>query len=129
MSQDNSTIVQALDAKIAELEREENRLQTAIQRLAAVKSDLDALRKTRALMAGGVSAMGVNGNGAAVSHQGDRRKESRIVPGSIGYFALEVLREAGAPVHVKELLPRVRAKGKPELTESTLISVLCGYVS
>ncbi len=54
---------------------------------------------------------------------------SRVVPGSIGATAIEVLRDAGRPLHLKELLVRVPARRKPALAEATLVSVLCGYVS
>ncbi len=137
----DSPVVEALDAKIAELEREAQELQKAIQRLSSVSASLDALRKARAVMAAGSEP--VDGSVAHTNGTGPQTQPpflnvqdvpkpdilQRLTPGSIGFIAIEVLRQAGKPLHVDELLPLVQAQRKPKLAESTLVSTLCGYVN
>ena len=128
---ENTDVVKALDAKIAQLESQAEELKLATQRLATVSANLDALRKTRALMAPENGAGARNGSLFAPTSkevQTGGPVISRMVPGSIAATAFEVLREAGQPLHVKELLARVQAKRKGHLAEGTLVSVLCGYV-
>jgi hypothetical protein len=115
---DSAVDTMDIDSKIKELEAETERLQPLVQRLGLIAAQLDTLRKAKSLLTDG------DGNGNGVAPIG-----SRIVPGSIGALALEVLRQAARPVHVKEILEQVRAKGKPNLAEATLVSTLCGYMN
>jgi hypothetical protein len=140
----------ALDNKIAELQRDAEKLQGLIQRLATVTADLDALRKARAVMASEMThsvnaedhpASHTNGNGNSVLRLSQGILDDQNQPktnlsslrqplqGSIGFLAIEVLRQAGKPLHVGELFPLVKAQGKPQLTENTLVSTLCNYVN
>jgi hypothetical protein len=140
MSHTDSAVVTALDAKIAELEREAEKLQNMIQRLAAVSANLDALRKARAVMADehgdGDLVARTNGSGASIQKPLlPIRIESKTdpalrppLPGSIGFIAIEVLRRAAKPLPVAELLPLIQAEGKSKLSQNTLVSTLCGYV-
>jgi hypothetical protein len=140
MSPTDNTVIMALDAKIAELERDAEKLQNMIQQLATVSANLDSLRKARAVMAaeaGGSSDIAhTNGNGLPrqtplLPAQGELKAKSELRPplrGSIGFLAIEVLRQAAKPLHVNDFLPLVQAQGKPGLTEGTFVSTLCGYV-
>ena len=128
LTMNNTTnITEVLDAKIKELEREAQELQRTIQRLNAVNMNLSALRQTRDLLAGTGEADIQNGNGSSPAPASE--VPSRIVPGSIGALALEAMREAGKPMHVKELLTKVHAKGKPDVAMTTLVSTLCNYAN
>jgi hypothetical protein len=129
-----TNITEVLDAKIRELEREAQELQGALQRIGVVNMNLNALRQTRALLAETQQTTtptpNTNGNMPPIPSPIPREmNRSRIIPGSIGALALEVLREAGNPMHVKDLLAQVRAKGRPTLSEATLVSTLSGYAN
>lgn len=125
-------VIEALNTKIAELEKEQADLQSAVRKLAEVSGKLAALRTSLAVLSAGKDTTTTATTDSGLHLNGDTPSSlaaSRLVPGSIGYLALEALRDAGKPLHVKELLPKIRAKGKPGLNERTLISVLCGYVN
>jgi hypothetical protein len=134
---ENTEVVQAIDAKIVQLEAEAEQLQLAVQRLPEVASSLDALRKTRALMAPGSDGDARSGTlfepAEKMAQTGETIKlrgavTSRMVPGSIAATAVEVLFDARQPLHIKELMKRVLEKRKQPMAEATLVSVLCGYV-
>jgi hypothetical protein len=78
-------------------------------------------------MAGEIESAQPNNNGSsnAISN-GD--KPSHVIPGSIGFLAIQILEETGKPVHIKELLKKVRERGKPNVAEATLVSTLCWYL-
>jgi hypothetical protein len=131
-------ILRAIDVKIAELEREKERLQVVMRQLAAVVSKLDALKKSRAVLAETdleippeAGSGPANGNGANGSPTPPIPgiTVSRVVPGSIGAITLEILHQAGKPLKVDEILNSVHQKGKPDVTQATLVSTLSTYVS
>jgi hypothetical protein len=143
MDSTDNAVVAGLDRRIAQLEREADDLQKAVQRLSAVTADLDALRKARAVMA---AEMRVASDNPVLYSNGNGNPElfTRLVAkppevmakpilrpplqGSIGFLAIEALQPAGKPLHVNELLPVIQAQGKPALGQNTLVSTLCGYV-
>jgi hypothetical protein len=132
-------IVKAIDQKIAELEQEADELRQFVQRLSVVSAKIEALKQSRAVLAdetaeifppSNSSGGGNNTNNGVI--QGSLAKHtpiSRLLPGSIGSIALESMRDAGRPIHVKDILAHVHAKGKPEVTMATLVSTLCTYTT
>lgn len=109
----------ALKEKISELERERVELQRSVQRLAEVSENLTALRKSLDVL---------NGNHHQPVAISDPPGTRPIVAGTVGWVVMQVLQETNRPMHVKDLLPEVRAKGKPHLKMATLVSQLCDYV-
>jgi hypothetical protein len=123
----NYNITGALDTEIAKLEQRIKEIENVAQQLPAAKAELEAFRKVRARMAGEVESPRLSANGTA-NAESNGNKPSRVVPGSIGALAIEILREAGKPVQIKELLAKVRERGKPNVSEGTLVSTLCWYL-
>jgi hypothetical protein len=119
----NQSVLQALDGKIAEAEKELIRHRRLADRIPQLEEDLQSLRRTRAMF-----------NGSKRSHDsvvaetppsiGDRRHERP--PTSIGSVATAILREADRPMHVDELLPKLREKGK-DTSRGSLVSTLIRY--
>ena len=120
-------VTDALNEKIAELEREHRDLQRHVQRLAEVTANLAALRKTLSLMSSRGTANAASNGASADTETVPGRRPVR--PGTVGFVVIEILREAGKPQHIKELLPKVRANGKPDVTLATLNSTLCDYAN
>ena len=139
--------IKFLDGKIAETEQEVERLQ---QLLTDVESDLRALRKARDVLAGEHAALGPlpaaghpeettslpQPTGASPGLDEVKRGEP-VTPagrsgggsrqGPIRSLILEILREAGKPLHVDELIERLQAAGKH--TDSATVTVtLAEYV-
>jgi hypothetical protein len=51
-----------------------------------------------------------------------------VVKDSVGYHALEILKNANRPMRVPEIMAALRARGKSN-SQATLVSVLCWYYS
>jgi hypothetical protein len=114
---DKQTAVKALDAMIADLTRELQLAQQAAQRLAMLVANLNALQMARNLLVHGTQAtIPIPAGGATV------------IAGSVGFIALEILRDAGRPITVGELQALVRNK-RPDLNLQTLSGVLSQYVA
>jgi hypothetical protein len=131
-------ILRAIDVKIAELEHEKERLQVVMRQLAAVVSKLDALKKSRAVLAetdleippeAGPGPASGNGNGTPPTPLMPIPGVvvSRLVPGSIGATVFEILQQAGRPMKVDEILNAVRHKRKLDVSQATLVSTLSTY--
>jgi hypothetical protein len=118
MNNAGDTAIAALDAEIAQLEDE-----------------LDALRRARSVMASrAVSNKTVKQPTESPRTVGQRRAtaiRSRMQPGSVGSIAIEILRDAGTPLPVSEILSRLhekQSKGK-KTSKATLVSTLCTYMN
>ncbi len=110
-------IITALDQKIAETEKELEKLRHAAELLPKVDTNLLALKRTRALLLGSdPDELGPKENGSSGIHSQS---------GSIGSVALEVLREIG-PLHVDDLLPRLESRGI-KTNKNTLAGTLVRY--
>jgi hypothetical protein len=109
----------AIKEKISEFEHERVELQRSVQRLAEVSENLTALRKSLDVL---------NGNHHQAVTISDPPGTRPIVAGTVGWAVMEVLQETNRPMHVKDLLPEVRTKGKAHLKMGTLVSQLCDYV-
>jgi len=120
--------VKALDAKIAETERELERLQREAELLPVVSMNLQALRRSRAILAGeNPDALPHESEAAEGAHIG-RRASGGMVPGSVGSLAVEILRAAGKPLNARELTERIRARGK-KASMPTVVGALARYAS
>jgi hypothetical protein len=106
---ENNNVAAWLNAEINKLE----------QQLSAVTARLEAYREIRARMP---ATSGSN------TENGVTPKRSRIDPNSIGSLATAILKETNGPLHVDELLTKIRSKGKSTLTKSTLSSTMYTYV-
>ena len=112
-------VIEAIDTKIAETRREQERLRRAAELLPTVEANLTALLRSRAILSGEEPE-----ETEAISSLGQHRSTARS--GSIGAMAVEILREAGKPLHVNDLAARLRAKGS-KAAKHTVVGSLARY--
>lgn len=121
----------AIDAKITEIERKVEELQRAAELLPLYRERLQALRITRAVMNGENPES--SGSVVLTPETGSMRITGgqvrlQFTPGSVGAIAVEVLKEAGHPLHVRDLVTRINAKGK-RADKATIVGALSRYVT
>jgi hypothetical protein len=113
MATEQDTLITTLDAKIEELQ-----------------ATLDALRRTRAFFAAERERVGVSATPTLVDAEGERLREAerpRPLPmESIGTMILDILHETSRPMHVDELIPKLRGKGS-QASRATVIGTLSRY--
>lgn len=112
-------VIEVIDSKIAETKRELERLRRAAELLPTVEANLTALLRSRALLSGEEPEEGL-------SAPDDRKRIRSALPGSIGALATDALREAGKPLHVDEILSRLRGKGS-KAAKHTVVGALARY--
>src|SRR5687768_9977021 len=91
--------VATIDRKIIELEREYQRIKQAAESLPVLEANLAALKRTRSILTGSnpeLSSQSTNGTGSQKT---------------IGGVVLATLNEEGKPMHVNDLLPRIKDAG------------------
>jgi hypothetical protein len=93
-------VLEAIDIKIEETEKEYERLRRAAEQLPKVESDLNALKRTRAMFTGEIKAEVLATTAVKVARNG-----------SIGSVLAEVLTEVGHPLKVHEIFEKFKAKG------------------
>lgn len=108
---EQDTVITTLDAKIAELE-----------------ATLDALRRTRAFFAAESGRAGMPITQTSVNAQGERSSGGQppLQKQSIGTMIVDILHDAGRPVHVDELIVRLKAKGS-QASRATVMGTLSRY--
>ena len=116
----NDDVLKMLDAKITETERELERLQRAAELLPIVSTNLLALRRSRAILAG------ENPDGVTREARLGETVHA-VVSGSVGALAVGILTETGKAMHARELTERIRAKGK-DVNLPTVVGALVRYV-
>jgi hypothetical protein len=118
MATAQDTVITSLDTKIEELQ-----------------TTLDALRRTRAFFAAERERQGILDTHAQTHGQDERLPESQpsatvdfpMQPAkSMGMMVLDHLYEAGRPMHVDELMPKLRNKGS-QASRQTVIGTLARY--
>jgi hypothetical protein len=118
MATAQDTVITSLDTKIEELQ-----------------TTLDALRRTRAFFAAERERQGILDTHAQTNVQDERPPE--IQPSdtvyfptqpakSIGMMVLDHLNQVGRPIHVDELMPKLRNKGS-QASRQTIIGTLARY--
>lgn len=120
-------VLKTLDAKITETERELERLKRAAELLPIVSTNLQALRRSRAILAGenpdGVTQDVKLGESLHVLDGAARP----VVSGSVGVLAVEILKQTGKAMHARELTEGIRAKGR-DVRFPTVVGALVRYV-
>jgi hypothetical protein len=108
---EQDTVITTLDAKIAEME-----------------ATLDALRRTRAFFAAEWGRAGMPITQTSVNAQGERSSGGQppLQKQSIGTMIVDILHDAGRPVHVDELIVRLKAKGS-QASRATVMGTLSRY--
>jgi hypothetical protein len=118
MATEQDTLIATLDAKIEELQ-----------------TMLDALRRTRVFFAAERERQGILDTHAQTSAEDERRPETQPADAvhfptqltkSIGMMILDHLNEVGGPIHVDELMPKLRNKGS-QASRQTVIGTLARY--
>jgi hypothetical protein len=118
MATAQDTVITSLDTKIEELQ-----------------TTLDALRRTRAFFAAERERQGILDTHAQTHGQDERLPESQpsatvdfpMQPAkSMGMMVLDHLYEVGRPMHVDELMPKLRNKGS-QASRQTVIGTLARY--
>lgn len=112
-------VIEAIDAKIAETRREQERLRRAAELLPTVEANLTALLRSRAILSGEEPE-------ATLASSSLGRQGGIARTGSIGALAIEILRDAGRPLHVNELVTRLREKGN-KAAKHTVVGSLARY--
>lgn len=114
-------VIEAIEAKIADTKREQERLRRAAELLPTVEANLAALIRSRAILSGEEPE--------EPSPDSPRSRErGSAFPRSVGVLAVEALREAGKPLHVDELLLSLRTKGSIA-AKHTLVGALARYTN
>ncbi len=116
-----------MDVRIARLQEEFTALKRAADRLAVIANDLHTLQRARAIMAGedpdapGEAPTPRTGFGlrATVPHVNGRNPRE----GSTTTLTLEILKEAGAPLPLKQIVDGLRARGS-QVTVPGIIGIL-----
>jgi hypothetical protein len=113
MATEQDTVITTLDAKIEELQ-----------------ATLDALRRTRAFFAAERERVGVSVTQALINTERESSSEAQtrrpLQMESIGTMIVDILHETSRPMHVDELIPRLRAKGS-QASRATVIGTLSRY--
>lgn len=86
--------------------------------LIRIKEDLAVLERVKVLLEGE--------HGATIGRKGGKRRRGVISPDSEAGMAVTILREEGKPLHVDELLPRMRKLGKVA-TKASMSSTLARF--
>jgi hypothetical protein len=117
---DRQGVIAAIDAKIAELQRELERLRRAAELIPLTETNLEALQRTRAVFLG--EPVGVQGTPDV-----PRVTLSQMIPaGSTGALTLEILGRLQRPVHISALMRELREKGS-QASQDTVTSMLSRY--
>jgi hypothetical protein len=119
---DRQDVIAAIDTKIAEMQQELERLRRAAELIPLTEANLEALQRTRALFLG---------EHIQLQETGEVRRSnlSHMIPaGSTGGMTLEILREAGRPLHISELMRELRAKGSKS-SQDTVTGMLSRYIT
>jgi hypothetical protein len=108
-----SNVVEAIDTKIADMEKELERLRRAAELLPKVESDLSALKRTRSMFTGEDTA--------TVAPMNPPMTIARS--GSIASMLGEILLEAGKPLHLNDIYLKLQGKGG-KASKATVTSTL-----
>lgn len=122
----NDDVLRTLDAKITETQRELERLKRAAELLPIVSTNLQALQRSRAILAGENPDVATHTEGLLDTGRGMDGTRA-VVSGSVGVLAVEILKESGKAMHAKKLTERIRAKGK-DVNLPTVVGTLVRYV-
>ena len=117
-------VVEALDAKILEAEKELERLKRIAAQIPQIEVDLQSLRRTRSMFGPKKPS---NDVGSTTKTVAITTREPKLQPHSIGGLAVEILKESGRPMHVDDILPRLRSKGK-SASRASLVATLIRYM-
>jgi hypothetical protein len=113
MATEQDAVITTLDAKIEELH-----------------ATLDALRRTRAFFAAERERGGVSVTQALVNTERESSSQAQmqrpLQMASIGTMILDILHETGRPMHVDDLIPKLRGKGS-QASRATVIGTLSRY--
>lgn len=95
--------VNAIDHKIQETEAEVMKLRKAAEKLPQLEADLNALKRSKSLLIG---------SGVAVAEPAPKnrfsRKPDKVKLGDLG---VEIIREAGHPLHLSEIYKKYQNNG------------------
>ncbi len=86
--------------------------------LIRIKEELAVLERAKVLLEGE--------HGATIGRKGGKRRKGIVSPDSEAGMAVAILREEGKPLHVDELLPRMKRMGKPA-TKASVSSTLARF--
>ena len=132
---ERQTVIRGIKEKIAQTERAVQELPILKQTLAIFEADAAGDQITMQLPLRGPIPRGPISNGIATNGASPTTAEVpslrrdypiKVVKGSVGYHALQIIESAGKPTTVKEIMAELRARGKTN-GEPTLVSVLCWY--
>jgi len=121
--------LQVIDQRIADAEKELERLKRAAEFLPAVTTNLVALRRTRAILIGEAERVPTTHEIRAGDslRMADSPPTIQAAPPSIGSITLKLLNQAKRPMLVRELVPLINARGNPA-NEATIVGALARYV-
>lgn len=151
----DSPAIQALNEKIEDLEKELFEAQRAASRIAWLESTLRALRQSRAVLTGEKwspptmpppttmqGAISAAERAAYLARNAHVHGQDRVLPGmpppplprpvrEIGVptttLIMSILREAGRPLHVGEIMAKLRERGC-EASQATIVGTLSRFV-
>jgi hypothetical protein len=119
----DKTVVEALDVKIRDAEKELKKVKRLAESIPKLEADLQSLKRTRAMFTGKEASTKEVSKEEVATHASQKKGEGQ----SIGNIALEIIKEAGRPVHVDDLLPKLKAK-REKTSRGSLVSTLIRYM-
>ena len=127
----DSDIIPVLEAKIKALEEERDRLRPVVNRCALVEEQLQHLRMTRNVFKHDVAVKNVEAVMNAVEAIGKAPEMPSNISfqrrGRLGDAIIGILRAAGRPMHVDEIVPKIRDQKFPS-TRATIVGTLARFV-
>jgi hypothetical protein len=127
-----SDSIDAIDAKIAELERKLIRLQKLAAEIPVVTADIEALRRSRTLLGGKVDTASIVAPPQGKSETTTERPTfaawvlHRSGPDSVPSLLIDVLRSLDRPAHIRDIEVELKARGR-EVPYKTLTSYLSRF--
>ena len=112
----NKETITAIDEKINETRVELDKLRRASELIPNVEANLEALTRTRSILLEENNHKNIDG---PVKRPAKRKRSAN----SIGAVSIEIIKEAGNPLHVKDLVPKLHARGK-QVNKATVAGAL-----
>lgn len=99
--------INGINEEIKGIKNELNRLHDATKLIPILESDLKTLESAKSIL------IGKNGNSRETNMITEIPKRKRTInPNSLGVLTMQAIKEAGSPLHVKNIVIKLEEKGK-----------------